>query len=134
MQYEDKYIRNYAFDPEFLLERKDSIHVHHDRRRRRRHRRHRLNLTLRRKPQQRSIEEEENNNNDDSGSTFEDSHDLSPVDKEVQGFYYVSRARGAKICACYRAVFLGVNEISRANFLGDYFKIFALFLFKKKKK
>lgn len=100
MSFDDKWIRNHAFEPEILLERADTVQrdKYHQRRRRQRQK-----LLLRRQNAIRipPISEEGSN---DSQSTFEELEDVSPVEKEVEEFYFVSTAAvnviGAMLTTC----------------------------------
>lgn len=94
----DKYIRDYSFEPEILLERKDSIHVHRNKIKRkrllkRRTYKDRLSLYIRRRPQ--TIQEENSRNieddkNEDDKASLDELEELNELDLEVEGFYYVS--------------------------------------------
>lgn len=109
LQLEDKYIRDYAFDPEILQERKDSIAVHRNKYRhkqlqqkRRSSKRNHPSLYLRLPKTIRENESETNNNRNKlnvvSGSedtiscctVLDELEETSELDKEVEDFYYVS--------------------------------------------
>lgn len=111
-QFEDKYIRDYAFDPEILQERKDSIAVHRNQYRRQKRLQQKRRSTKRNHPSlylrlPQTIRENEsenssycNNNklNVVSGSedtiscctVLDELEETSELDKEVEEFYYVS--------------------------------------------
>lgn len=112
MQYEDKYIRDYAFDPEILVERAETPDLDDDELKKvnkkyksEKFKRGRLSLFLRPPPHtiQEEIDDENcddysdngniNNNNYDyrgSYSILNEIKEISEVDKEVDEFYCVS--------------------------------------------
>lgn len=118
LQFEDKYVRDYAFEPEILHERKDSIAVqrhkfHHKRlQQKRRSYRNYPSLYLRLPKTIRENESENNNNhntlnvvsgNEDTIScctVLDELEETTELEKGVEEFYYVS-----VVCVCLLTAF-----------------------------